>query len=56
MARLFQTPGDDAHVVVAVAEDVVARRQAVLGALLLHFIELFHIEVVRADRSPVVRC
>ena len=56
MQRLGQTPLDHPHVIVAVTKNVVAGREAMLGAIHLHVIELLHIKLVIAHHSPVVRC
>ena len=55
MQRLLQPPADDAHVVVAVTENVVARRETVLRAFNFHLIQLLHIKLVVADCAPIVR-
>ena len=51
--RLFKAPGDDSFGVVAVAENVIAGREAVFAALYLHFVELVAVELVIADGAPV---
>lgn len=55
MHGLLQTPGNHAHIVVAVTQDVVTSREAMLRAFLLHLIELLHIKLMVSDRSPIVR-
>lgn len=54
VARLFRRPGQYPHSVVAVTQNVVARRQAMLGAIYLHFIKLRDIKLVIADDTPVM--
>jgi len=54
MARLFRGPGQHAHGVVAVTQNIVAGRQAMLGAVNLHLIELLDIKLVIANYAPVV--
>src|SRR5579872_2775974 len=51
---LLQQHLDDTSVVVAVADDVVQRREAVQLARLLHVVELPGVEARRADASPVL--
>lgn len=48
-------PTEDTRRVVAIAEDVITSRQAMLGALDLHLVELFHVKLVIADHTPIVR-
>jgi hypothetical protein len=55
MAGLFRRPGQHAHRVVAVTQDVVAGRETMLGAIDLHFIKLLDIKLVIADYAPIVR-
>lgn len=54
MHGLLQTPGYHAHVVVAVAQDVVTCREAMLRAFLLHLIKLLHIKLMVANCAPIV--
>ena len=54
MAGLFRGPGQHAHGVVAVTQNIVAGRQAMLGAVNLHLIELLDIKLVIANYAPVV--
>jgi len=54
MQRLLESPTDDAHVVVAIAEDVVARRKAMLSAFHFHLIQLLNVKLVIADGAPIV--
>ena len=53
--RLLQRPFNYPGVVIAIAKDIVACRETVLGALDLHLIELFNVELMVFDRSPVMR-
>lgn len=55
MQCLGQAPLDYAQVVVAVAEDVVAGRETMLGAIDLHIIELRNVKLVVSNHTPVVR-
>ena len=52
--RLLTDPCQHTHRVIAVAQDVVTGRQAVLGTVLLHLVQLLHIELVIPNNSPVV--
>ena len=56
MQRLLKSPGNHAHVVVAITENVITGRQAMRGALLLHLVELFRVKLMIADDTPIVRC
>ena len=48
-------PVQHARRVVTVTKDVVTGRQAMLRTLGLHFVKLFHVELVIADDAPIVR-
>src|SRR5215831_8137894 len=54
MHGLLQGPLQHAFGVIAVSENVVARRQAVLGAFLLHFVQLGMFELRILDGAPVM--
>lgn len=56
MQGLLQTPADYTHVVVAIPKNVITRREAMLGAFLLHLVELLHVKLVVPYGSPVMRC
>ena len=51
----LHNPAQHALRVVAVAEDVVAGRKAVLRTLHFHRIELLHVKLVIADDAPIMR-
>ena len=55
MHRLLQAPRNHAHVVVAIAQDVIARGKTVLRAFHFHFVELLHLKLVVADHAPIMR-
>lgn len=55
MHGLLQAPRDHAHVVVAIAQDVIARGKTVLRTFLFHFVELLHLELMIADHAPIMR-
>ena len=55
MQGLLQTPTDYTHVVVAVTKNVITGREAVLGAFLLHLVELLHVKLMVPHGSPIVR-
>ena len=52
---LLRRPGQHAHRVVAVAENVVAGRKTMLRAIYLHLVELLDVKLVIAHHAPVVR-
>ena len=52
---LLQSPLQHALGVIAVSQDVVARREAMLRAFLLHLVQLFMLELRVLDGAPVVR-
>lgn len=52
---LPQAPRDHAHVVIAIAQDVIARGKTVLRAFRFHLVELLHIELVIANHAPIMR-
>ena len=54
MYRLLEQPLNHARVVVAEADDVVQRREAVRLARLLHLVQRTGLELVVLDRAPVV--
>ena len=56
MHSLLHAPSDYAHVVVAVAENVIASGKAMLGAIFFHFVQLLHLELVVANNTPIMRC
>ena len=51
---LLGRPGQHAHRVVAIAENVVTRRKAMLRAIYLHLVELLHIKFVSSHHTPVM--
>ena len=52
---LLGRPGQHAHRVVAIAENVVAGRETVLGALDFHVVQLLYVKLVITDNAPVMR-
>src|SRR5437762_10995299 len=51
---LLQHPLHGAPAVVAMRQNPVASGEAMGGAILLHFVELFHVKLVMAHRAPIV--
>ena len=51
---LVHEPVKNAHGVIAITKDVIARRQAMLGAILLHFIQLLDVKFMVAYHTPVM--
>src|SRR5262249_24400018 len=51
----LRDPTENASGVVAVPKNVITRRKTMLRALRLHLVELFHVELVIAYDTPVMR-
>ena len=52
---LLGCPGQHAHRVVAIAENVITRRKTMLGAIYLHLVELLHVKLVSSYHAPIMR-
>src|SRR6266403_6260379 len=52
---LLGGPGHHPQGVVAIAENVIAGREAMLGAIDLHLVKLLDVELVSSDHTPIMR-
>ena len=55
VSRLLGCPGQYAHRVVAITENVITRRKTMLGAIYLHLVELLHVKLMSSYHAPVMR-